>query len=256
MLKKLFTLMKSGGLDLLPPKEPLALHLLDEKKLDSVLPTLELQDIREAYANDPWLMNYFMNRWEFLQGRLVLESYPFDVAIPMHGRCNADCNFCITTPQREKYADRHLLTSEVAQFAEVLKYARMVGLPGPGEPLLNPAFEKVVEGIADLTDPRCTIYMITNGLLLKKHIDFFKRGLIKTFDVSVNAASALTHAKIMKLQPNAFEVVLEGIRQLVRIRDNQEAKIEICMSMVLTKDNLHELEGFIDRKSTRLNSSH
>lgn len=98
--------------------------------------------------------------------------------------CNLNCAFCPKHNRENGYMS-------VEQFELVAKsiapLTRVVCLHLMGEPLLHPDFERIVE-IANQNGLQ--IYLTTNGTLLKKHLDVFKKALVKRISVSLHSYEA------------------------------------------------------------------
>lgn len=98
--------------------------------------------------------------------------------------CNLNCAFCPKHNRKNGYMS-------VAQFELVAKniapLTRVVCLHLMGEPLLHPDFEHICEIARNYG---LQIYLTTNGTLLKKHLDVFKKGLIKRISVSLHSYEA------------------------------------------------------------------
>ena len=120
--------------------------------------------------------------------------------------------------------------------------ALQIGLIGHGEPLAHPQFDKICEIIAENMDPRASIYTITNGVYLRKWSHMIDRVNIRSFSISLNAATAATHDVVMGLGPNAFDEITGAISDIIT-RNGQSAQVYI--TMVVTQQNMHEVADFI-----------
>lgn len=201
-------------------------------------------DIIQAHASDPWLCNYLVNVWESVHGADVLSSYPWNVTIPIADVCNARCTFCTSWLE----GTRVLGLNEIPRFAEVLRYARLLGIAGHGEPLVHPHCDEIFERIASYLDPRCESYIITNGVFLDKRREALRCLNITTYNVSLNAASEGTHDVVMGLGPDAFGAVIGSIRRLVE--EGKKAQSggrapAVNISFVINRDNVHEIAEFV-----------
>lgn len=217
-------------------------HGVSERELLRRLPHVEKQEIIKEYEGDRWLCNYFLNLWEYLKGEESLTSYPYNVTIPIADVCNARCTFCTSWLE----GTRILAVDEVDKFAEVLSYARVVGIAGHGEPLCHSHFDEVLSGIAAHLDPRCTAYLITNGVFLGKHGRALQKVHVTTYNISLNAATSNTHDLVMGLGPDAFDAVIDSVRDLIRRRDTENPNLEVNISLVINRDNIHELADFVE----------
>jgi hypothetical protein len=133
----------------------------------------------------------------------------------------------------------------VEGFAPVLRHAKLLGLAGHGEPLVHPKCEALLEKFAEILDPRCQSYIITNGVHLEKHLEALLRMNVVTFNISLNAATAATHDAVMHLGPNALESVLRAIRTLIQLRDSSRRAIQVNISCVVIEPNVHEAAAFV-----------
>lgn len=135
----------------------------------------------------------------------ILNSWYESVSLPVAPMCNMMCNFCmrdadcicngndpsclsrIMTPRQ---AVSHAL-SEVRKNSR----ARVIKITGPGEPLYN---EQTFETLRRLNNemPEFIFIINTNGLLLKEKIEELKELNVRMINVSVNAASIETAARL------------------------------------------------------------
>jgi len=100
--------------------------------------------------------------------------------------------------------------------------------------------------LGNFIDKRCNVYLITNGLLVERHLEFFRSCLIRTYDVSLNAASSSIYSKVMGVSAGNFDRVVENVRQLVDLRDTNRRDINVNITYVVTGQNLHEIPDFIE----------
>ena len=157
--------------------------------------------------------NYMVNMWEYATGQTVCQTYPWNVTIPVADICNASCPFCNSWFSGQRYLE----LDELEAYRPILKYAQHLGLQGHGEPLIHPRFVKLTQMIGPMLDPRCKVYIITNGALLKKYFSDLERLNITGYSVSLNAATAGTHQELMNLGKSAFENIVESVNRLVAI---------------------------------------
>jgi MoaA/NifB/PqqE/SkfB family radical SAM enzyme len=137
-------------------------------------------------------------------------------------------------------------------YGNLLKYCTELGLVGWGEPLLNPHLEDIFSTLHSLCDERCNIYLSTNGILLKQKIDLIKNA-VKNINVSLNAASQITHSKMMNVD-GKFNDVLDGIRYAITSRERQKLSYSVNISVITTRYNLCEIPEII-RISERLGAA-
>ena len=132
-------------------------------------------------------------------------------------------------------------------FEPVLKRAMFVGLVGHGEPLAHPRFGELCERLQTMLGPLSSCYTITNGALLDKWHDRLDHINLRSFSVSLNAATAETHDEIMGLGPDAFPRIVDSIARLKKASDRPGAiKNNVYITMVVTKQNVAEIPAFIE----------
>jgi sulfatase maturation enzyme AslB (radical SAM superfamily) len=204
---------------------------------------LTKDDLREIFSHDPYLYNFALNHWEFVHGVAEMESFPWNVVVPIADLCNASCTFCNSWLRGK----RLLKMEELDNFREVLPYAAMIGLEGHGEPLIHPQFRKIIARLNELIDPRCRSYIITNAVHLDDHLDDLVALGVGVYNISLNAATRQTHQKVMDLGEDGFERAVAAIRRLIEIREAGVSRnpISINVSLVVTADNVHEAADFI-----------
>jgi wyosine [tRNA(Phe)-imidazoG37] synthetase (radical SAM superfamily) len=216
-------------------------HLSDVGLLSQLIGRFGKDEIARAYAHDPWLGNYFVNVWEYAHGEAVLASYPWNVTIPIADVCNARCTFCTSWLE----GTRVLALEEVPKFAEVLRFARTLGIAGHGEPLAHPRCDEILARISSYLDPRCESYVITNGVFLEQRLETLRKVNVTTFNISLNAVTPETHDRVMGLGPAALPRILSTIERLVEARESGPAVVRVTISFVINRDNVHELAEFV-----------
>ncbi|HEC43395.1 MAG TPA: radical SAM protein, partial [Bacteroides sp.] len=200
--------------------------------------------LQDFFKTDPWFANYIINIWEYVHGETVLSTYPWRVCIPIADTCNAACPFCNSWI----LGTRQLNLDESANFLPLLRNAKLLGLAGHGEPLIHTEFEKIARQFHEILDPRCVLYLITNGILLDRYLDLLVDINVQTFNISLNAAAPQTYSKVMGVSEKIFDRIITCIERLVSLRENSEKKeIPIVnISMVVINQNIHELASFIE----------
>ena len=124
--------------------------------------------------------------------------------IPVAPRCNIQCNYCIrdfdcVNESRPGVTTRVLNPDEsmdmVKKVVEKYDYIKVVGIPGPGEPLAN---EETFETLRRLHEqyPNVIKCISTNGLLLPEKIDLLQKYDVGNITVTLNAIDPDIGAKI------------------------------------------------------------
>ena len=214
---------------------------LSFKSFETVVAPLNLEAIETLGQGDPWLRNYALNVHEYQQGATRLASLPWNVTIPIVDYCNASCVFCTSWFS----GIGHLRIEEMERMRPLLASARQLGLQGHGEPTAHPHFEEILLRLREILDPRCEVYIISNGVLLGRYLEALRSINVKSFNLSLNAASPATHNEVMGMGLRAFDRVCETIRRLVRLREQEDPGITIHLSFVVVNQNLAEAGAFI-----------
>ena len=200
------------------------------------------EDIREHFKGDSWLCNFVENIWEYLNGETVLSTYPWNVTLPMADICNAKCSFCSSW----MVGNRWLKSQDIDQYSSLIRHSCQFGLQGHGEPLVNPEFKDICLKLKELLDPRCSVYIITNGLLLDRYISFLQDIQINSYNISLNAATPETHDSIMGLGKNGFNRIVSSIRNILALRKDVPNPVSVYLSYVVIQQNIHEIPQFIE----------
>jgi Radical SAM superfamily len=210
-------------------------------RLEQGVAKLDRTDIEGLFPHDPWVQNLLLNVWEWAVGAAELTSYPWNVSLPVADVCNARCVFCTSWLEGKEV----LKLEQVDRFAEVIRHAIYLGLVGHGEPMSHPRFPELCDKLAALLDPRASSYTITNGYFLEKWFEHLKRINVCSYSISLNAATAKMHDEIMGLGPHAFDQIIESIGHLVRVRDRRGKPLNVYITLVVTRQNIHQVPAFV-----------
>jgi MoaA/NifB/PqqE/SkfB family radical SAM enzyme len=211
---------------------------------EKLVESFSKEELQEFFKDDPWFVNYILNIWEYVHGETELTTYPWTICIPISDNCNATCPFCNSWIR----GTRQLDLNESENFLPLLQHAKLLGLAGHGEPLMHPEFEIIARRINEAVDPRCVIYLVTNGILLERHLDLLIDINVRTFNISINASTPETYEKIMGVKKNVFDRIISCIERLVAIRETSEKKDfpTVNISMVVINQNIHEAASFVE----------
>jgi hypothetical protein len=209
--------------------------------LEKRMAKVDRETVEVLSSSDPWIRNFLLNVWEYVHGVTELTTYPWNISLPIADICNARCTFCTA------WIDGKALVKlpQIEAFSDVIRHAVSVGLVGHGEPLAHPQFDKICELISTHLDPRATTYTITNGVYLKKWEHLLDAINLRSFSISLNAATPETHHTVMGLGENAFPGIVESLQKLCEKDENGNAKRNVSITMVLTQQNFHEIPAFI-----------
>lgn len=121
---------------------------------------------------------------------------------------------------------------------------------GLGDPLSHPAFDDVIREAFDLADARARPFaglaFETDLLAEPETVDrLIALGLPMVIKARLNAASAETYRAVMGV--DGFQRALDNLARLAKATRSAEAPIVLVPTMVKLRQNVHELEPFVDR---------
>lgn len=175
--------------------------------------------------------------------RLMVEdvtSVPNSLAFCPTGQCNALCDFCSVTVNRTGIVKSQMAFEKITNLIlSIGTSIKNIGLEGNGEPTLYKQFMQLAGLSKHLAD---NVYLITNGSRLDPNV-ISAVSQLQDVNFSLNAATAETHQKVMKLKN--FDDVIAGIRLLVKSK-NSNGYPSVSTSFVVTRMNIHEATTFIE----------
>lgn len=211
-----------------------------EQSVYALAASITEEDIDNEFGNDKWLHNRVLNVWEFYHGREVLKSFPVDVSIPLIDGCNYKCVFCSYWDAKPRF----LTMDELESYGELFQYTASAGINPAGEPFMHPQIELILKRMRKMTDHRCQIYTLTNGLLIQNKIPSILDNLT-TLTFSINAATKEVYAEIMGTNQKNFTKVLQNIKELIRQRDALGSNLRVCTTYAVTQTNIADIPKFV-----------
>jgi len=194
--------------------------------------------------------NRELNSQEYLAGKTELASYPYHIQIGADNRCNLRCGFCLAAAYREKglvhLQDQRLERNPIELFKQLtpyMKYWKYLSLTGPGESLINPELERILDLVRDHTD--CIVLITTNGVLINRKLaDLFIRKRVDEISISIES---LKKELYESLRVNArFEAVMEAIDLINDARQRQASDLpRLNLTPNFSRRNIEELPEFI-----------
>ncbi len=222
------------------PDDPLAPDRIlwaTPEEMEARVSTLSRAELDARYGSDPWLHNILLSAWEYVAGVPVVESLPWNLTFGITTTCNARCPSCTVPLRRTREAARSPEADDIPHLETLLRHVRYLILTG-GEPTIHPRFGQILEKIRALADPRMYATMITHGGRLDRFRDALAAANIN-LTVSLNAATAATHHKLMRLGPGAFDRIVESIRHARSV-----GRI-VDLSLFVARENIAEIPDFI-----------
>lgn len=194
-------------------------------------------EIEARYFHDPWLKNYLLSIWERSHGVTHLRTRPWAMTLSVVATCNADCHFCTVPLRRTRNPAMELDLDAIPHLVDTLKYNKILIITG-GEPTIHPRFGPLMSRLGEVIDRRAHVMMITHGHRLHR----FKAELEAVpvhLQISINAANAATHHRLMRLGEGAFDQIVESARWARSIGRNVE------FSMVVLRDNIDQVPALL-----------
>ncbi|MDR3292276.1 MAG: radical SAM protein [Methanobrevibacter sp.] len=158
--------------------------------------------------------------------------YPTHLDVEVTNHCNHNCIHCFndSSPHKKNFIDVDKYINLLSNLKERgLKYILLTG----GEPLTHPDINKLVEF-------SCTnfakVNLNTNGFLLNRHIEFFKKFSNLEVQVTLNSSEPDIHEKFCGVNiPGLHSTVVENIKLAI---DND---IEINLAMNIIPENVDDI---------------
>ena len=186
----------------------------------------------------------FRVRRSMKNGETMLSYAPSSLNLLMIDKCNSGCIMCghdykscgtadALTLEKMKRIYGHL---DMTQLVEVI-------YGGGGEPFLNPD----LVDIAEYTRRKCPCiqHTVISNMIAPCERSRLQRLLDARvhFLVSVNAASRESFTTVAGV--DAFDVVRENIHNLVQLRSESGAGVNISISLILMQQNVNDLDSFV-----------
>lgn len=163
--------------------------------------------------------------------------YPIYIEIATAGYCNHRCIFCAFDylGYKKVKINPQILKERVSEMANL--GVKAIQYAGEGEPLLHP---DMVEIVVHTKNAGIEVAMLTNGVLLTKKFVDKALPTFSWFQVSLDAATAETHAKLHRAPLGHFTRILKNLDYAVKARNKRKLFCEIGVQMLLLPQNFHE----------------
>lgn len=185
--------------------------------------------------------NLLFNDFEYITGKIHLESTPEGVGIGAHYSCNAKCIFCLGGKPKLFSLERYKDFFE-PRLGHIISKARYVNFCGFGELLLMPGIEKFL-GYVNEKIPEINKIYTSNGspLMNKEVLDLLTKSK-SVIEISFHASNSNLHRLLTKL--NTFEQIVSSIRQLVSVRKHKDHP-SIALVFLINTLNIESLPEFV-----------
>ena len=179
-----------------------------------------------------WLKSF--NNWS-----LAKKIYPIYAEISPSGVCNHRCQFCAFDylGYNQGFANFKNLKRVIRDMKR--GGVKSINFSGEGEPLLYP---KITELITFASSLKLDVALTTNGTFLTKEI--LKKILphLCWLRVSLDAGTPQTHFKIHRPQKPEFEIILNNLKEAVKLRRKLKSQCTLGVQFLLLDDNYQEIE--------------
>ena len=108
------------------------------------------------------------------------------IYIEITNQCNLSCSFCAKNRREARFMSTEGFEHILKQTAKITKY---IYLHVQGEPLLHPELNRFME-FADSYG--CQVQLVTNGVLLKNHMDLLSAPALRKLSISLQSIEAHT----------------------------------------------------------------
>lgn len=178
---------------------------------------------------------------EWKNGSVRVSSAPRLLTIETTSRCNLRCVMCGHGTHPVDAAYEHFPEALIPRLSGVIRLAAHVQLHGLGEPLMNPAFWKLLE----LTHENQHVQINSNGQLLdKRNVDRILTTWLGEISFSLDAATPATYRKIRGADLGR---VIENVRYLIAERRRLgRVRPHVSMNMTLMRENIEETVRFVE----------
>lgn len=174
---------------------------------------------------------------------------PAHVYVTVTERCNLRCRHCITdAPQRTQDGRARTLPPWLLDaLSPAFSVADYLAFVHGGESLLSPIFWDVLARVQQVRAGRpCDIHLLSNGMLLSEGVSarLIAHG-VNSLSISLDGGSEQTNDS---LRVGAdFERIVRNIECVLDLRARKNVDLRVGVSVVLTRDNQHELSALAMR---------
>lgn len=179
---------------------------------------------------------------------------PYGLQVGITAYCNLSCVFCAPFSHRRpggRMRGRDSVKLGGGTFQSLVGDAaeldvEQISIVGVGEPFLHP---DIISFIRMVKERGIRLMVTTNGSLLsRRRVDEITEAGLDIINISLNAASEKTHAVVSGARGGrGFGATMESLAHLhERKKISGLEKPRLALRMVLTRLNVHEIEGFVE----------
>jgi MoaA/NifB/PqqE/SkfB family radical SAM enzyme len=184
--------------------------------------------------------NLILNRSEYRQQHLYLQSWPRFLGVVLANSCNLDCPHCYQARNTDNLLRPAAIGRELRrEFAGFYPYLSTLRIQG-GEPFACAGFDDLVEDVRRSVR-RPILSISTNGTLIdERRSEQIVSTPFRTVTVSIDGATPATYARLRKGAD--LDQVLENLRRIERGKRKRGSDLPYVDSFfVLMRSNFREL---------------
>lgn len=176
---------------------------------------------------------------EWLQGK---DIYPIYIEISLFAGCNHRCIFCaFDFLQYKPYSlDESCLKRFILEASK--EGLKSILYSGEGEPLLH---EDAADIIVLTKKAGIDVAVTTNGVLLDKEMAKRLLGHLSWIRMSLNAGAKKTYSIIHGTKKDDFNIVINNIKEAVKIRNKNKYSCTIGVQFLLLPQNYKEIVSLV-----------
>ena len=209
-----------------------------------------MSDLSKKFNPQLKILYHLETVLDFFSGKNV---DPITLEIDPSNACNHSCPFCISGHihlkkfKGTKFFNREIMSKELLMklVKELsLSNVKAIAFTGGGEPTMNPHLKEAINYLKQ--NSKIDLGMYSNGTNFKK-FDLFETiaSSLRWIRISVDAGQSKTYDELrVTNKQNNFEIVLENIKELVRVKKKIKSDITIGVGFVVSKDNVDEIIDF------------
>ena len=184
-----------------------------------------------------------LNHWQALNDIIKGKNpYPISCEIDPSNLCNHNCKWCINGKFRKSNKvsiPADLMFRIIREMAE--NKVKSIAFTGGGEPFMNPATTDAIRLTKKL---KMDVGIVSNGELLDPEKCKIIVDNCSYARISLDAATSKTHQIVhmpANYQKDVFEIILNNIEKLVKIRNNMKKNITIGVGYLVSIYNYQEI---------------
>lgn len=188
----------------------------------------------------------YRNYWLLTHGKLInrIDYKPYVMPAIMQieptNLCNLRCPLCPVSQNTLRRQPRHMRFDEFRKIVDdVEKHVMLLVMWDWGEPLMNPELPMMIRYATD-KDIRTVTSTNAHFLGDEKYVDDLLSSGLSTLIVAIDSADAENYQKYRR--HGSLNKALDGLRNLVKIRDRLKSPTVINFRMVVMKHNVHEID--------------